>query len=54
MIFKIHLINSLKGRDNLNLLLGNPMTSYNKVGLGYEPINNSKSFRNICIAQQIF
>lgn len=40
-----------KGTYNLKLLLGNQIMSYNKVGLGYEPKNYSKSFRNICNAQ---
>lgn len=40
-----------KGRDNLNLLLGNQKESYKKVGLGYEPKNNSKSLIKICNAQ---
>lgn len=37
-----------KGTDNLNLVWGNQMASYNNVGLGYEPKNYNKSFRNIC------
>lgn len=41
-----------KGRDNLNLLLGNQRVSYNKVCLGYKLKDNSKKFSNICNAQQ--
>ena len=29
-----------KGKNNLNILLSNQKVSYNKDGLGYEPINN--------------
>lgn len=39
-----------KGRDNLNLILGSQMVSYNKFGLIYEPTINAKSFSKICHA----
>lgn len=32
-----------KGRENLNLLLGNKKTSYNKVCISYEAKNNNKT-----------
>lgn len=37
-----------KRRYNLNILLGNQTTPYNKVGLGYESKNNVKKIGNIC------
>lgn len=43
-----------KGRDNLNLMLGNQIASYNRIDIGYEPKNNSKHFINICNHQQTF
>lgn len=33
-----------KGRDNLNILLGNQTGTFGKAGLGYEPTLNEKSF----------
>lgn len=42
------LVKFTQGRDNLEVLLGNQIASYNKVGLGYEPKNNNKNFENIC------
>lgn len=42
------LVKLTKGRDNLNLLLGNQRAYYNKVGIDYKSNNNSKNFINIC------
>lgn len=41
-----------KGKDNLNLLLGNQMASYDKAGICYEPKKNINSFRNVFNSQQ--
>lgn len=45
------LLKLTKGRNNLNILLGNQRDSCNKVGLGHEPNNNKKNFSIICNAK---
>lgn len=50
MICITHFYKFIKGRYNLNLLLGNQRASYNKSGLGYEPKNIIESFSITCHA----
>lgn len=47
------LVKFTKGRDNLNVLLGNQIVSYNNAGLGYEPKKNSRNLENICKVKTI-
>lgn len=42
--------NFTKGKDNLNMILYNQRTLHNKADLGYQPINNTKSFMSIRFA----
>lgn len=43
-----------KGEDNWNLILVNQRASYNKVGLGYELKNDSKSVSKTCHANRTY
>lgn len=43
---------SMKGRDNLVMILSSQRASYNKVGLGCQPDNNAKSFKNIYLSKK--
>lgn len=42
----------MKRRDNLDIISSSQRASYNKVGLGCQPDNNAKSFKNICLSKK--
>lgn len=41
------LVKFTKGRDVINFMISNQRATYNKIGLGYEPKNNAKSFNHV-------
>lgn len=41
-----------KGRDNLNMILSNKTTSYNKASICYELNSNAKSLMSICYVEK--
>ena len=42
-----------KGQDNLDKLLGSQRMSFNKEGIGYNPFNKKKTYKNFIIKRHL-
>ena len=40
-----------KGQDNLDKLLGSQKMSFNKEGIGYNPFNKKKTYKNLFVKE---